>query len=216
MKINELVIFTNQIENQRRFYQDVLEFDLVYNSEEKITFKTGDGFLSFEYKVTNNPAHFAFNIASNKIEDALIWLQKRVAILPDGENVISNFKNWNARAIYFYDADNNIVEFIARRDLNINSNMAFSPKQIISISEVALVTTNISSLYRVISKIKPISVYDGGFDKFCALGNQNGLFILIDKTVKSWHPTGEEAHTADFVLKGDYNLSFIDGKIFTT
>lgn len=161
MKIEEITLFTNQIEKQKLFYQEVVDFDLVFDSEEKITFKTGKSLLSFEYKETVNSAHFAFNIPSNKIDEALLWLQKRVAILPDGENLISNFESWNAKAIYFYDADKNIVEFIARKDLNQNSVEQFTAKEIISISEIAMVTTNISPLYKAISRIKPISIFHG-------------------------------------------------------
>ncbi|MCL5128875.1 VOC family protein [Algibacter sp. L4_22] len=215
MKIEEITLFTNQIERQKQFYQNVMEFDLVFNSEEKITFKTGSSLLSFQYKKEVKQAHFAFNIPSNKIDEALIWLQKRVTILPDGEESISNFSSWNAKAVYFYDTDNNIVEFIARRDLNEESSTVFSSKSIISISEIGMVTTNISELYEAISSIKPIAVFDGNFNRFCALGNHEGLFILIDKTVKTWHPTGETAYTADFVIKGDYNFSFVDGAVQT-
>ncbi|GAL81628.1 hypothetical protein JCM19274_473 [Algibacter lectus] len=216
MKIEEITLFTNQIEKQKLFYQEVVDFDLVFDSEEKITFKTGKSLLSFEYKETVNSAHFAFNIPSNKIDEALLWLQKRVAILPDGENLISNFESWNAKAIYFYDADKNIVEFIARKDLNQNSVEQFTAKEIISISEIAMVTTNISPLYKAISRIKPISIFHGNINRFCAIGNHDGLFILIDKTVKTWHPTGESVHTADFMIKGDYNFKYIAGEVLST
>ncbi|SFD64815.1 hypothetical protein SAMN04489722_11456 [Algibacter lectus] len=216
MKIEEITLFTNQIEKQKLFYHEVVDFDLVFDSEEKITFKTGKSLLSFEYKETVNSAHFAFNIPSNKIDEALLWLQKRVAILPDGENLISNFESWNAKAIYFYDADKNIVEFIARKDLNQNSVEQFTAKEIISISEIAMVTTNLSPLYEAISRIKPISIFDGNINRFCAIGNHDGLFILIDKTVKTWHPTGESVHTADFMIKGDYNFKYIAGEVLST
>ena len=216
MKIEEIILFTNQIEKQKQFYQQVLELDLVFNSEEKITFKAGCSLLTFQYKKDVKAAHFAFNIPSNKIDDALVWLKKRVPILPDGEAEISNFESWNAKAVYFYDADNNIVECIARRDLNIESSVSFSSKSILSISEMAIATTDISAVYQAISNIKPIPVFDGDFNRFCALGNHEGLFILIDKTVKTWHPTGEMAHTADFVMRGDYNFSFIDGEVLST
>lgn len=213
MKIQEITLFTNQIKKQKHFYQNVLEFDLVYNSEKKITFKTGSSLLSFRFKSDTKPAHFAFNIPLNKIEEALSWLQKRVAILPDNENEISNLKSWHAKAIYFYDADKNIVEFISRQDLRIESSEVFSSKSVNSISEIALVTAKISKLFKTIYTLKPIDIFHGNFNRFCALGNHEGLFILLDKTVKTWHPTSEAAHTADFIIKGDYNFNFIDGEV---
>ena len=213
MKIEELIIFTNQIEKQKQFYRNVLEFELVFNSEEKITFKTGSSLLSFQYRTEVQPGHFAFNIPSNSIDEALVWLKNRVDILSDGRQLVSNFESWNAKAIYFYDTDNNIVEFIARADLNEKSSEPFSSKSIVSISEIAMATINISKLYDAISTIKPIPVFDGNFNRFCALGNHDGLFILIDNTKKTWHPTGEAVYVADFIIKGDYNFSFIAGEI---
>jgi catechol 2,3-dioxygenase-like lactoylglutathione lyase family enzyme len=216
MKIKELILFTNQIEKQKQFYQDVLEFDLVFNSEEKIVFQTGESLLVFQYKENVNQAHFAFNIPSNNINDAYAWLKNRVEILPDCKDEISNFESWNSKAIYFYDADNNIVEFIARHDLKIESSEVFSSKSIMSLSEIALVTTSISKLFKAIYSIKPIEIFDGNFNRFCALGNQEGLFILIDQNLKTWHPTGETVYAADFKIKGDYNFSFIDGEVLIT
>ena len=216
MKIKELTLFTNQIEKQKQFYKNVLGFNILLDSKEKVTFKTGDGMLSFQFKQSVKPAHFAFNIPSNKVEEALLWLQKRVVILPDGDQQISNFEKWNAKAIYFYDADNNIVEFIARADLNQISSEAFSSKSILAISEIALPTEDIKTVFQSISNIKSIPVFDGDFNRFCALGNHEGLFILINKTVKTWHPTQEVPHTADFIVKGDYNFSFINNEVIPT
>ena len=50
MRIKGITLFTNNIDNQKQFYQDVLGFELVFNSEEKITFKAGSSILSFQYK----------------------------------------------------------------------------------------------------------------------------------------------------------------------
>ncbi|GAA3637816.1 VOC family protein [Flavivirga jejuensis] len=214
MKIKEIILFTTNIQKQKQFYQNVLEFELVLDSEEKISFKTGTSLLSFQYdKKAVNASHFALNIPSNQEEDALLWLQKRVKILPDGDDLISDFTSWNAKAIYFYDADKNIVEFIARKNLNINSRASFSSKGILSISEMAIATTNIEMVYNSINNMKSIPVFDGDFTRFCALGNDEGLFILINKTIKKWHPTQEEAFTSNFIIKGDYNFSFENGEI---
>lgn len=213
MKIKEITLFTNNIESQKQFYQNVLDFELVYNLEQKISFNTGASVLTFQYKKDFMPSHLAFNIPSNKEDDALQWLQKRVEILPDGDNLISDFKSWNAKAIYFYDADKNIVEFIARKNLNLNSNKSFTPQSILSISEMAIAVSNIENMYNTINNFKTIEIFDGDLTRFCALGNDEGLFILIDKSVKKWHPTQEEAYTSDFIIKGDYNFSFINGEV---
>ena len=117
------------------------------------------------------------------------------------------------KAIYFYDTDHNIMEFIARERIDIESDVAFTPRTILSISEMAIATTAIEPVYKAINNIKPIPIFDGSFERFCAIGNDEGLFILINKTIKKWYPTNDEAFISDFIIKGDYNFSFENGKI---
>ncbi|WP_027138541.1 VOC family protein [Gaetbulibacter saemankumensis] len=213
MKIKEIILFTSDILRQKQFYQDVLDFELVFNSETFISFNTGKSILSFQYKSETKPSHIAFNIPTNKLIEALEWLKKRVEILPYGEQFISNFESWNAKAIYFYDSDNNILEFIARENLGITSDGAFSSKSIISLNEMAIATSDVKNVYETINSIRVIPVFDGNLERFCAVGNDEGLFIIINKDLKKWHPTYEDVYISDFIIKGDYNFSYINGEI---
>jgi catechol 2,3-dioxygenase-like lactoylglutathione lyase family enzyme len=213
MKIKELILFSANIQKQKQFYSEVLEFELVLETAEKIAFKIGESILCFQYKKEVKSSHVAFNIPTNLVDETFNWLQKRVDILDYQGTVITSFEKWNAKAIYFYDADKNIMEFIARKELNVESNKPFSPSELISISEMAIATDNLESIYNTINAMKPIPIFDGNLSRFCALGNDEGLFILIDKTKKKWYPTMEEAFTSDFIIKGDYNFKFEDGKI---
>lgn len=213
MKIKEVILFTSNIQNQKQFYKSVLGFEQLVDAPEIISFKAGESILTFQYKADFKPSHFAFNIPSNAINDALIWLRDKTDVLDcDGEN-IADFSNWNAKALYFYDADKNIVEFIARERINIESDVAFLPHLIVSISEMAIATSNIEGIYKAINTMKPIQIFDGDFNRFCALGNDEGLFIVINKNIKKWYPTMEPAYTSEFIIKGDYNFAFTDGKI---
>ena len=136
-----------------------------------------------------------------------------MTVLPDGDNLISDFKSWNAKAIYFYDADHNIMEFISRKGLALDSEEPFSANSIVSIGEMGIVTTHIEVIYDALNKMRPIPIFSGDFSRFCALGNDEGLFIVIDKNEKGWHPTQEEAFESDFIINGDYNFHFENGKI---
>ncbi len=213
MKIKEVILFTNNIQKQKQFYKTVLEFEQIEDSSDKISFKAGTSVLTFQYKDDVKPSHLAFNIPSNAIYDALIWLRKRAEVLDCDGKKIADFSNWKAKAIYFYDADNNIMEFIARERIDKESDFAFTTRTILSISEMAIATDNIETIYNSINKIRPIPIFDGDFTRFCALGNDEGLFILVDKNKKKWYPTMEEAFTSDFIIKGDYNFAFTNGKI---
>lgn len=213
MNIQQITLFTSNIQKQRHFYKQVLQFETLLDTPEKIAFKVGKSTLAFQYKSDTKPSHIAFNIPSNAINDALIWLKQRTEVLQFENQSITHFDSWKAKAVYFYDADNNIMEFIAREDIGIESDTAFSPNTIISISEMAIATTDIESVYNQINALKPIPIFDGDFERFCALGDDEGLFIIIDKNKKTWFPTMEEAFTSDFIIKGDYNFRFENGKL---
>lgn len=213
MIIQEITLFTSNIQKQKQFYKRVLNFEQLLDTPQKTSFKTGKSTLVFQYKSQTKPAHLAFNIPSNAINDALIWLKQRTDILTFNNEPIVDFVGWKAKSIYFYDADHNILEFIARERINIESDTAFNPNTILSISEIAIVTDHIEPLFETINNLKPINVFDGDFDRFCALGNDEGLFIMVDKNKKTYFPTMEKAFTSDFIIKGDYNFSFENGKI---
>ncbi|WP_046743570.1 VOC family protein [Kordia zhangzhouensis] len=215
MQINELTLFTTNLEAQQYFYTQVLEFPLIAADVEKFTVKLGVSSLTFVKSNHSQQAHFAINISSYKIQQALQWIQKRTDILLCDNETIADFSGWNAEALYFYDKDRNIVEFIARKDLDVVNTHPFSTADLLSISEIGIVSTDNKSIYDELNKLRPIEIYDGSFDRFCALGNAEGLFILVNKNKKKWFPTNEEAFIADFRIKGDYNFAYINGSIVT-
>lgn len=213
MIIEELTLFTSNIQQQRHFYKNILGFEILEDRPDHLSFKTGKSVLNFQYATKVVPSHLAFNIPYNAIYDALKWLQARTAALAYNDTLVSDFSNWKAKAIYFYDADKNILEFIARERLDVESDIAFSPQAIMSISEMAIAVDDIKNIYEQIHQLKPISIFDGDFERFCAIGNDEGLFILINKHKKRWYPTQDIAFTSDFIIRGDYNFSFLNGKI---
>lgn len=213
MKIQELIIYTSNLEEQVDFYTTVLEFPLIKKTASTCSFEIGESILTFEYQKTSKAYHFAFNIPSNKIEEAYQWLKTRLDLLPFENKEIIDFAYWNAKALYFYDKDNNIVEFISRKDLNSNSEVIFSSKSVLNISEIAIATSNIENIFKELHKLRAIEIYDGSFKRFCALGNEDGLFILVNKDLKKWFPTDDVIFESNFIAKGDYNFEYRDGKI---
>lgn len=213
MKIDEITLFTSNIQAQRQFYKTVLGFEIIEDTVNRIAFKTGKSVFAFQYKAEIKPSHVAFNIPYNAIYDALKWLKGRTEILKFNDNSVSEFPNWKAKAIYFYDTDFNIIEYIAREDIEIESDVAFTAQSILSISEVGIGTNNIETTYKKLNALKAIPIFDGNFERFCALGNHEGLFILVNKELKKWYPTDDEIHTSDFIITGDYNFSFLNGEI---
>ncbi len=125
MKIKELILYTNNLKAQVHFYSKILEFTRVKTCAECSSFKIGESILTFKYNEKSTPYHIAFNIPSNIDEGALNWLKQRVELLPfDGEELV-DFRSWNAKAMYFYDADSNIIEFISRKDYIYSATNSF-------------------------------------------------------------------------------------------
>ena len=219
MKIKELILFTNNLEKQLEFYTNVLELELVKKTTKSFSLKAGESVLTFKLRENFTPYHVAFNIPTNKENEALNWLNKRVDIVPFEDNELIEFEHWNAKAMYFYDADKNILEFISRKNLRIESGEPFSSKSILNISEIGIGTNDIKTIFdsintiNTINTIKSINVYDGNLERFCAIGNEEGLFILVNNSIKKWFPTDDEIYLSDFIIKGDYNFEYKKGKI---
>lgn len=213
MIIKELTLYTQNLIAQIEFYSNVLELERVHESKTGCSFKLGNSILTFKIRENAGPYHFAFNIYSNMMQEAFSWLKERVEILPFNNKEIVNFESWNAKALYFYDSDMNIVEFIARKNLKINSKLPFSSKSILNISEIGIASSTMRKTYSEISELKPIELYSGDLDRFGALGNEEGMFILVNPILKKWFPNDDNIHQSDFIIKGDYNFEFRNGNI---
>ena len=218
MNIKELQIFTANLTEQIKFYTQNIGLELIEQSDVKAKFRIGNTSLTLTQHKGAQPYHFAINIPSNQEEEALIWLKSRVDILKDGQHEIQDFDFWNAKAIYFYDKDQNIVEFIARKNLNNKSEDQFSSTSLLEISEIGVPVNDIETTYNSLKKIVTLPIFDGGFERFCAIGDENGLFICINKRERLWFPTNDKAYSSEFEIlltenNNDYKLEFKDGEL---
>jgi catechol-2,3-dioxygenase len=218
MEIKELKIYSSKIKEQADFYSKVLGLTVIKLTEDNVFLEFGKSILNIEFKAETTPYHFAINIPSNKEYEALEWLKSRVGILKEEGNEIQDFDFWNAKAIYFYDKDKNIVELIARKNLNNLSNQKFDSNQFLQISEIGLPTLNIENEFKQLKSLTGIEIFDGGFERFCAIGDENGLFICINKKVKYWYPTNDKAFSSEFEIKllekgNEYRIAYKNKKI---
>ena len=131
-------------------------------------------------------------------------------------NTLLDFINWNAKAFYFFDGDNNIVEFIDRRNLGYKTDKAFTLESILEISEVGLPVNNVLHAFQELNLKTGIEKHSGDYERFCAVGDEHGLFIIVDQNDKKWLPTELPAKAFPFQLEflndqKKYFLSY-DGK----
>lgn len=213
MIIKKLSIFAGKLTEQIKFYRGTLGLSILERGERSVSFRIGQTIFEMIDSSQPYPYHFAINIPSNSEKGALAWLHDRVKILKDGDSELIDFKSWNSKSIYFYDADGNIVELIARKNLEIYVDKKFSHRQFLGISEIGMPVENIEKTYIQLKSIEDIEIYDGNFDHFCAIGDENGLFIVVDSHNKKWFPTQKEARPAPFRIEGEFNFEFQNGLI---
>lgn len=216
MKITELEIISNNIENTSAFYSGILGLPLVNRDERSLTLKSGNTLLRFaESDVDEAMYHFAFNIPCNKIEEAVEFISTRTDLLElQNNSVIADFTSWNAKAIYFYDNNRNIVELIARLDLNNASDTPFSGESILCISEIGISASYPVQLAKNIHDELGVPYFEKspGGDEFVAMGDDEGLFIIV-KTGRHWYPTSVPAKKLHIRIKAvsgseEFELTF--------
>ncbi len=122
---------------------------------------------------------------------ALEWLKERVEIQKDVDAEIIDFPAWNAESIYFYDADKNILEFIARKNLDNGNPNSFTSNDLLEISEIGIATTDFKEKFDYLISDTGVAKFGGGKEVFCALGSET----------KDWFPTNDKAFAAEFIAK---------------
>jgi catechol-2,3-dioxygenase len=197
MKIDELQLLTADVAAQYEFYVNVLGLPVVSQSDTKLTLQAGHSWLTFDRAPAGWSGfyHFAFNIPENQFSEARKWLSERVTLLRDtGGRETFNFAGWDADAIYFYDPGGNVVEYIARHRLDNRSAEPFDGQGLLSISEIGLPTDDVQQTVQALCDQLSIEVFDGaGSDMFTAVGDEEGLFIVV-KQGRIWFPdTGRMA-----------------------
>ena len=201
MEIIEIELQTDNIDETEMFYRDIFGLNLINKSQNEISFEAGKSTLTFKQTSNIKPTyHFAFNIPNNKIEEAIIWASSRFKLIHNDESgIIANFETWNAKAIYFYDNNNNILEFIARFDLKNSTEKEFDVSSILSISELGIVVDEPLKFANNLVETYQLDYFDKSnkSESFVGLGNDNGLMIIVKKNRK-WFPTDQNAekHTA--------------------
>lgn len=196
MFIKEIILNTGKLKELKEFYGSVLGLPVSSENENSISIQTINSVLTFianNKEIYKNPFyHFAFNIPNNQFAQAKSWISERVKLIEsDGEDEFV-FESWNARAMYFYDPAGNILEFIARYDLDNSSSEKFSAKSILNISEIGMPVPDVEIFFNEISAEFKIPLFSGDKKSFCAFGDDNGLMIVVPEK-RIWYPELNEA-----------------------
>jgi catechol 2,3-dioxygenase-like lactoylglutathione lyase family enzyme len=198
MNIRLLILETTRLEELKDFYSRVLNWPPADETDTSFTLELQNTEIEFRQHTGHLKPfyHFAINIPANKIEETRAWLKPRVKLLwlDDYKSDIAEFTNWHARSVYFLDPAGNIVELIARFDLHNESSEPFSPRQFISVSEIGLVVPPAELQAKSNEVLRDFNLSwfskQPPMDNFKAIGNDEGLFIMVPEQ-RSWYPLND-------------------------
>ena len=156
MRITEATLYTNRLDEMKRFYVEKLGLSVVDEDSTRFQIELGEDTLIFQEAITEQERqyHFAINIPANRFKEAKEWIMSRVPLLTEeGEDEIY-FEGIDASSLYFYDADENVIELIARHSINPESNIeSFSSNEFLGIGEMSLTVEDPSLVAQALETI---------------------------------------------------------------
>lgn len=195
MHLHTLHLYTRNLDALYQFYSQQLQCR-VKKERDTVNINAGATELVFHLATSGDPNyHFAFSIPWNQVQEALAWTEERIPLLElePGQH-LADFRNWKAKAFYFMDPAGNIVECIAREPLNIRSELPFSGASFASVSEIGIVTDDVTLACRQLNELWSVPLFDRQppTPNFAASGDDHGLFIVV-KEGRNWYPTQQPA-----------------------
>lgn len=213
MRLELIKIQTNAISKAIEFYNKILGLSILEKDPTSVSFQVGTSVLKFtENKDFDSVYHLAFNIPENKLNQAIQWCTNKADLIKiDDSNVIKNYENWNANAIYFYDNNGNILEFIARHDLNNHQAEQFGTNSILNISEIGLVHETPLLLGQELINKHGLDFFSKNYnsDNFTAIGDDEGLLIIV-KPYRNWYPTQTPSQSNKTEIRLENNSTIIE------
>ena len=116
-----------------------------------------------------------------------------------------DFSHWNAHAIFFLDPAGNLVEYIARHDLKNASAGDFSVKDILYLSEIAFIVSDVQDIGKQFLQNLSLKEYRPSSDGFWPIGDEYGLLLMINEgVIWTGHP-GQVNKTSVFNTRAIIN-----------
>lgn len=195
--LTHLSLYTTNPQRLQAFYSQTLGLP-TQATDRGFMLTVGQTTLHWHKVDFATPYHYAINIPSNKVPEALAWLKARTAILPFKGKEVVDFKAWNAEAMYCYDPDGNIVELIARHHTQPDREASFDSTQFLGVSEIGAPVRDMAAACWFLEQKAGLPLYSGDRAQFAAIGDEEGLFIVIDQMSKQWMPCNDRAWPSPF------------------
>ena len=212
------------LEQMKEFYAGVLGLRLLDDRPDRLSISAGQTRLTFRRTSTDreNPFyHFAFNIPENKVLSACRWQERRTPLLPIPKTLrdpkypdnVVNYSHWNAHSIFFFDPSGNVVEYIARHDLRNAAPGDFGSGDILYASEIAFVVDDVAGTAASLEEVTEAGQYKGSSDQFAAVGDENGLLLVMKRGRVISFDAPEKKAVSVFptaaVVRGDRRTNYV-------
>ena len=208
MNITGLELLAADLQAQQDFYTNILELP-VKRTSSGLEVKAGNTDILFVQAPPDfeGAYHFACNIPENQFRAAKEWISGRVPLLRE-ENGTDEFhsESWNSDSVYFKDAAGNVLEFIARHNLEKAREDEFDSDHILNISEIGLPSEDVVAFADQLCRQLGLSVFkQEPNETFTPVGDDNGLLIVPIKG-RIWIPnSGVPAKMLPVKVKGETN-----------
>lgn len=189
----------------KAFYGKTLDLRIMDEGADRFSVEAGETRLTFigsDVAGDRGPFyHFAFTIPENKILQALEWQKTRTPLLaiPERNRAagypvdVVDYRHWNAHSIFFLDPAGNVLEYIARHDLENGNTATFDWADLLYISEIGLVVDDVIEAAGEVRAMAAVPQYKGGDAGFMAMGDEYGL-VLVMKRGRVIDFTGNAEH----------------------
>ncbi|MFJ7732681.1 VOC family protein [Lysinibacillus sp. NPDC097231] len=212
MKITKVKLYAYDLHKMKEFYSDHLGFTLIKNTDNYFEIAVGESIITFEKipAFVNKQYHFALNIPCNLFQQAKSWVKEHTEILcSDGQDEVY-FEILMAHSCYFYDAEENIIEFISRQEVNQKQDAEyFSPEHVLSIGEMNLTTDTIYSVANSLKEygITPMKNSEISVDGLTFIGNyEDGANLLLGPSKRIWYFSDKKAIVSPIMIEIDKHL----------
>ncbi|WP_107951528.1 hypothetical protein [Lysinibacillus parviboronicapiens] len=207
MRITKVKLFAYDLPNMKKFYCEKLGLVLLTSNDSFFEIAVGKSILTFEWIPTaiQKQYHFAFNIPSNLFVQAKHWVKQRLEVLQLNQQDEVYFEALKAHSLYLYDPEGNVVELIARCEVNPkNDSDSFSSEHLLNIGEINLTTDSIQAVAARIMEygILPCFGEEIRTDALTFIGNyQDGANILLGPSKRNWYFSDKDAIVSPLTIE---------------
>lgn len=204
--ILRLRLRATRLAEMARFYGQEMGF-AVATSPKSLTVEAGGTLLEFEQAAEGEQPvyHIAWAIPQNKLPLAKAWLAARTPLLvhPDGRDEF-HFRSANRRAVYFADPAGNVLELIARHNLDDGTEGPFTLADILYVNHAGLVVDDLPGAIDELETGLGLELRADPTPDFAQLGDEHRHLVLVTRK-RFWLPEMKvpaEVFDAEIVLHG--------------